>query len=88
MIARVMDAEGNICPKADNRITFAVEGAGEFLTTDAGDQREVESFARPDKKALAGHLVACIRALEEAGTIRIRASADGLISAEAEVLAK
>ncbi|MBE6559748.1 MAG: glycoside hydrolase family 2 protein [Ruminococcaceae bacterium] len=88
VIARVMDAEGNICPKADNRITFAVEGAGEFLTTDAGDQREVESFARPDKKALAGHLVACIRALEEAGTIRIRASADGLISAEAEVLAK
>jgi len=87
--ASVVDKDGNLCPKADNRITFAVDGCGELLTTDAGDQRETESFARPDKKTLAGLLVACVRSIRgESGTITVHASADGLLSASAEVQAE
>jgi len=77
-VASIVDRNGVVCPHADNRLTFTVEGAGELLTTDAGDQRETESFARPDKKALAGYLVACIRALDTAGEIRISVSGVGL----------
>ena len=80
--AAIVDADGVVCPLADNRITFAVEGAGELLTTDSGDQRETESFARPDKKALAGYTVACVRSvLDLTGKLTVSASADGLTGA-------
>lgn len=87
--AAIVDADGVVCPLADNRVTFAVEGAGELLTTDSGDQRETEPFIRPDKKALAGYTVACIRSLRGvAGTLTITASADGLTGAETAVTAE
>jgi hypothetical protein len=65
--------------RAGHRITFTTEGAGELLTTDSGDQRETESFARPDKKALAGYTVACIRSLRDVcGSLTVSATAEGL----------
>ena len=77
--AAIADSNGIVCPHASHRLTFSVEGAGELLTTDAGDQREVESFARADKKALAGYLVGCIRSLPDHGTsINIMVTGDGL----------
>ena len=87
--ASVVDENGVICPKADNRLFFAAEGAAEILTTDAGDPRETESFARPDKKALAGLLVCCVRSVEgKTGTARITAKAEGLEGAAVEVKAE
>lgn len=86
--ASIVDAAGNVCPHADDRLTFRVTGAGELLTTDAGDQRETESFARADKKALSGSLVGCIRSLCEPGAIHITVSAAGLTSAEVTVESK
>ena len=75
----VVDANGVVCPKADNRLYFTAEGAAELLTTDNGDPRETESFARGDKKALAGHVVGCARALEDVkGEIVITVTAEGL----------
>ncbi len=84
--AAVVDAKGNICPLADNRLYFSVTGAGELLTTDNGDQRETESFARHDKKAFAGMVVACVRSmLGQPGKLKLAAKAEGLISAEMEM---
>lgn len=87
VVASVTDKAGTVCPHADNRLTFKVTGAGELLTTDAGDQRETESFARADKKALAGYLVGCIRALDVPGDVRIAVSCEELGSAEIVVKA-
>lgn len=87
--AAIVDKNGVVCPYADDRITFAVEGAGELLTTDSGDQRETESFARPDKKALAGYTVACIRSiLDKTGTMTITATAEGLVGGKITVEVK
>lgn len=80
--ASIVDKDGNLCPTADNRLTFEVMGNGEFLTTDAGDQRETESFTRPDKKALSGMLVACIRSTEQNGEISIKCASNNLICGE------
>ncbi len=77
--ASILDAEGNLCPHAADRLTFTVEGAAEFLTTDAGDQRETETFLRPDKKALAGMLVCCVRATEQPGAVTVTCSGEGLL---------
>lgn len=78
--ASILDAEGNLCPTANNRLTFTVEGAATLHGTDAGDQRETETFLRPDKKALSGMLVGCIRAGETPGQATVTCSAEGLIS--------
>lgn len=87
--AAIVDKNGVVCPYASDRITFAVEGVGELLTTDSGDQRETESFARPDKKALAGYTVACIRSiLDKTGTMTITATAEGLTGGKITVEVK
>ncbi|MBO5358643.1 MAG: DUF4982 domain-containing protein [Clostridia bacterium] len=77
--AEIVDKEGNLCPNADNRITFTATGA-EVYATDAGDQRETETFLRSDKKAMSGMLVAVIRSTETAGEVTVTATADGLKS--------
>ncbi len=84
--ASIVDQYGNLCPNADNRLYFTVTGVGELLTTDNGDQRETESFARHDKKALAGKVVACARTLlNQPGKMKITATAANLVSAEVEI---
>lgn len=83
--ASIVDENGTLCETQDTRLTFCVEGAGELLTTDAGDQREIESFARPDKRTLGGKLVACVRSvLGKSGKVTVSCRADGLESAALE----
>lgn len=84
--AEIVDKDGNLCPKADDRIFFRTEGPAEVYATDAGDQRETETFLRSDKKGLNGMLVAVIRATEAAGTVKIIAEADGLIPETVEFI--
>lgn len=85
--ASAVDADGNVCPNFDERIYFDVSGA-ELLTTDAGDERETESFARPDKKAHCGYLVACVRSeKDKTGNIKIKASCKNLKDGEITVKA-
>ncbi|MGN1346886.1 MAG: glycoside hydrolase family 2 TIM barrel-domain containing protein [Eubacteriales bacterium] len=87
--ACVVDANGTVCPHADSRLTFTVTGAGELLTTDNGDQRETESFARPDKKCLAGFCVACARSLlNHPGKLTMTVRAEDLAGAEIEIEVK
>lgn len=76
--ASIVDKDGNLCPHASHRLTFSACGA-EINATDAGDQRETETFLRPDKKALAGMLVATVRC-EQKGTAMITCSCEGLES--------
>ena len=78
--AKILDKDGNLCPKANNRLTFSAEGAATVYATDAGDQRETETFLRPDKKALSGMLVCCLRINGSKGKATVFCSADGLIS--------
>lgn len=84
--AAVVDKNGVVCPHAENRLTFAVSGEGELLTTDNGDPRETESFARPDKKCLAGLCVACVRSIRgRIGKLKLTAETDELTGAEIEI---
>ena len=78
--ASIVDEKGIPCPNATNRLTFSAVGAASVYTTDAGDQRETETFLRPDKKALSGKLVACLRASGAPGTVTVTCSAENLES--------
>ena len=76
--ASIVDKDGNLCPKAADRLTFKAEGGVSVFATDAGDQRETETFLRPDKRALSGMLVACVKATGKAGTATVTCEAEGL----------
>ena len=78
--AKIVDKDGNLCPNACNRLTFKASGSAYVYATDAGDQRETETFLRPDKKALSGMLVCCVRNNGAKGTATVSCSADGLTS--------
>lgn len=77
--ATVVDEQGTPCTDKEYRLTFSVSDNVEFLTTDAGDQRETESFYRPDKMTLGAKLVACVSSLKNAtGDFTISCSGEGL----------
>lgn len=76
--AKIVDKDGNLCPNACNRLTFEASGTVSVFSTDAGDQRETETFLRPDKKALSGMLVCCVRNNGTRGNATVCCKADGL----------
>ena len=74
--ARILDAQGNPVPRADNRITFAANG-GVLVATDNGDATDLEAFPSPQRKAFNGLALAIVRG--SAGKdIRVTAEAAGL----------
>ncbi len=78
---RVEDKDGNLCPMADNDITFNVEGAGELLAVGNGNSASLESFQASHIKAFSGMCVAIVKGDEvKTGTIQVSAKSRGLKS--------
>lgn len=75
---RLVDASGNFCPLADNRIDFSVSGAGVLEAVGNGDQTSVEQFQDDHIKTFNGMCLAIIRGGEASGNIVLAASAEGL----------
>ena len=77
----IVDAEGNLCPRTSNRVTFKVTGAGSFKAACNGDPTDFDALSRPDMKAFNGRLVAVVAAGDVAGAITVSAESDGLVPA-------
>jgi beta-galactosidase len=76
---RVLDAEGNFCPKAATRLHFEAAGCGEFLASDNGDQTDTEVFPSAYRNAFSGMAVGIFRTkCGCSGELRIRVEADGM----------
>lgn len=76
----IVDAEGNICPWADNLVKFSVEGSGFIAGVDNGSPISLERFADNKRKAFYGK---CLVVLQNNGgkeTIRLSATSEGLQS--------
>ncbi len=83
---KVLDKDGNFCPKADVRLYFSCEGCGEYVAADNGDQTDLEIFSTPTRKTFSGMAVGIFRTLrDKPGEICIHVSADGM--EEATVIA-
>ncbi|MFW5976690.1 MAG: beta-galactosidase GalB [Bacillota bacterium] len=79
----ILDRDGNLCPVADNKITFSLEGPGEIAATGNGDPTSTTSFTSFQRKAFNGHCMLIIRSQEsKKGKISIRAEAEELIGDE------
>lgn len=86
---RVADANGVTAPRADQRVRFTVEGAGELVATDNGDPTNLESFASSERAAFNGLCLLIVRAKPgQRGSIQVRATADGLQPATLELHSK
>lgn len=76
---RLCDEKGEIVPTAKNRIRFSLEGPGEIVATDNGDPYCMTAFPSPERDAFNGLILAIVKGRKnEAGTLSLKAEADGL----------
>ncbi|HEY3836330.1 MAG TPA: beta-galactosidase GalB [Bryobacteraceae bacterium] len=79
---RVLDGAGVVVPRADNRITFSIEGPGEIVATDNGNPTSLEPFHTPVRRAFNGMALAIVRARPgQSGSISIQANSGSLAGA-------
>jgi beta-galactosidase len=81
----VVDAEGVLHPNADHSVSFAVDGPGAVAAVGSGDPVSTEPYTGNRRSAYRGRCLVVLRSLGEPGAIHLRASADGLDSAETRV---
>ena len=75
----VTDKDGQMAPRANERVVFEIEGPGEIVVTDNGDPADFEPFPSHDRRAFNGLCLAIVRGKAgQAGTITITAKSDGL----------
>lgn len=74
----VVDKDGNLCPWAENEITFSVEGAGFNAGTDNGSPISLEPFKSDSKKAFYGKALVIVQSDGKPGDIKVKTSSPGL----------
>ncbi|MCD8049508.1 MAG: DUF4982 domain-containing protein [Clostridia bacterium] len=84
--AHIEDEDGNRVPCADNEVNFAAEGA-RIIGVGNGDPSSHESDKAQKRRAFNGSCMAIIQA-DNAGEVRFKAEAVGLIGAEVVIDAK
>ncbi|MGA2032967.1 MAG: glycoside hydrolase family 2 TIM barrel-domain containing protein [Thermoguttaceae bacterium] len=79
---RVTDADGRLCPGAEQLVRFQIEGPGTIAGVDNGDPTDHESFQADRHKVFHGLGLAVVKASRAVGRISLRARAAGLEPAE------
>lgn len=74
----LVDEQGTVCPNASDKVYIQVEGAGEYLASDAGDQTSLRVFNEPYCQAFHGRLVIAVKAKEEPGDMLVKVWTDNM----------
>ncbi len=74
--ANVLDAKGNLVPKADNLINFEVTGGGKIVGIDNGYQANLSLFKASEIKAFNGKCLVIIQSNGKAEDITLAASSE------------
>jgi beta-galactosidase len=82
---RILDAEGNLVPTADNLVTFHVQGPAKIIGVDNGDTSSHDSYQADTRLAFNGMALAIIQAGRMPGHVVVTAKAAGLKSASIEL---
>ncbi|MBN1791587.1 MAG: DUF4982 domain-containing protein [Bacteroidales bacterium] len=86
---KITDNEGLMVPRANNLIQFSIEGPGEILAIDNGDQTDMAAFTSHDRKAFNGLALAIVRAdADKAGIITVTARSAGLKDARVIIVSQ
>lgn len=82
----VQDVKGTRCPKAVDNIEVIIDGQGELIGLDSGDQKSHELYKQNKRNAYEGRLLLTIRPKGQ-GIIKIVCNSNGLKSAGLEIAA-
>ncbi|MDZ8119118.1 glycoside hydrolase family 2 TIM barrel-domain containing protein [Pontiella agarivorans] len=85
---RIEDADGNLCPLADNLVRFQVEGAGKIVGVGNGNAATTEPFVADYRTAFNGLCMLIVKAGMFGGPIRISAVSEGLKSSRCSLLVR
>jgi beta-galactosidase len=83
--AKVVDANGIVCPNVDKLITFTVSEAGKIIAVDNGNVSSHESYQGLERHTYNGQCMALVKALSTTGQITITAKAPDLKSCAATI---
>jgi beta-galactosidase len=82
----VRDKDGLPVPRSSASVTFMISGPGEIVATDNGDATDLTTFSNTKRKTYNGLALAIVKAKKGAtGPIILKASSDGLTSAETTI---
>ncbi|WP_430814935.1 beta-galactosidase GalB [Carboxylicivirga sp. RSCT41] len=85
----IEDADGNVCPLADNLVNFTIEGPAVIAAVGNGNAASTEPFQANYRKAFNGLCMLVIKSLPgQSGSVQIEASATGLKAAKTELVVK
>ena len=84
----VLDANGYLCPWAENLINFSASGNAFIAGVDNGNPTSMESFKAPHRKAFYGKCMVVLQNTGREGKIQLTATAEGLSSATVELKAQ
>ena len=76
--ARVVDANGVLCPNTDQQLIFSASGPGAVVAVDNGHLASHEPYQALARHAYQGQCIAVVKASANAGKIVLKATAPGL----------
>lgn len=79
---KVVDKDGNLCPDASHKIKYSVKGEGRYRAGANGNSVSLELFHLPEMQVFSGMMTAIVESTEQAGEIKLKATSQGLKSAE------
>jgi beta-galactosidase len=86
ILVEALDADGAICPLADNPVHFEVEGPAEIAGVGNGNPLSLEPFQSDSRKLFYGKAMLILRTKDgKAGKVRITAESEGLDAATVTV---
>ncbi len=86
---QVSDKNGLLVPRSHNNVEFSISGPGEIIAVGNGDPTSHESFQASERKVFNGLALVVVRSVkDEAGTIKLTASSDGLQGTSLELKVK
>lgn len=84
----IVDDHGRLHPSANHTVFFTIQGAGVIAAVGSSHPATDEMYVGNQRRAFRGRCLVAVKTLGEAGTITLRAQADGLAPAEIKLKAK
>jgi len=75
---KIVDAQGNLVPDANNAITFDVQGPARLIGLDNGDMTDPTDYKSPQRKVFNGLALGILQATDKPGDIQVHVTAAGL----------
>jgi beta-galactosidase len=81
----LQDANGTRNPRAENLLTFEIEGPGTIVGVGNANPVSLESYQRPERKAWQGRCLVIVKSGNRSGDIRLKVSSAGLPASQVTI---